>query len=168
MKQFFITLIYTTLTMIIVGTLFRVLYFPASRELLWGGFWLHIASYLGYSLLAKEKDNRMLIPLVVLVIAVLFGNVDLDLSPSIIGGLSFALVLFYVGFHLLTPNYLAPVNFKIKPAYIVAFVLFAISVVFKIMQLNRADILLLISLAGLSILTFATGLLKGVKPKTEA
>ena len=162
MKKFLTTFIYSTLAILALGYLFRTMHWEAAQKMLWGGFWLHIASYIGYSFVVRIKDNRMIYPLIILVLIFIlrFFNIEMSYNVSLI---SFCVIfLAYIGFHLLTPNYLAYGEHKpIKIASIILLSFFFIAGVFKVMHLQGADVILITSVGGIAFLLMIQGWLKG-------
>ena len=103
MKKFFVTLIFASLASVIVGYLFSVMQWPQGKQIARMGMWMHIVSYLAYSLMIKDKDMRIVYPLVALVITVVTSTLKLGQIEvfSQVG-----LLLGYAGYHLVVTNYL--------------------------------------------------------------
>ena len=73
MKKTIVTLIYTSLSLMLLAYLFKLLNWPVVSDFSMGIFWLHIALYIGYSSFVNPKDDRIIYPLVVLVLTILFN-----------------------------------------------------------------------------------------------
>jgi len=162
MKKFLTTFIYSTLAILAVGYLSRTMHWEGSETMLWGGFWLHIASYIGYSFVVRIKDNRMIYPLIILVLIFLlrFFSIEVSYNTSLIG--FFVIFLAYVGFHMLTPNYLAyGENKLVKIVNIILLSFFVIAGIFKVMHVQGADMILELSVGGIAFMLMIQGWLKG-------
>lgn len=162
MKKFLTTFIYSSLAIVSLGYLFRLMHWTNATEMLQIGFWLHIASYIGYSFVVTTKDNRLIYPLIVLVLLFIIQMFDIEMgyNASLIG--FFVLFIFYVGFHLITPNYLAYSDKKLVRILGMVFLgFFIVASIFKIMHLQGADMILLISVTGIAFLLMVQGWLKG-------
>ncbi len=166
MKKYLITLIYSTLAILIIAYLFRIMMWEGSKVLLWGGFWMHIATYIGYSLLVKEKDNRMIYPLVILVLVVLLGNFNFDLPVMVANTIGLVIMFTYVSFHLFIPDYLDKTTVpKLKPASIIVLAICALAIAFKLLRFPMVDYLLLIGCSSLALVVLITGMTKGLERK---
>ena len=77
MKKTIVTLIYTSLSLMLLAYLFKLLNWPVVSDFSMGIFWLHIASYIAYSSFIIPKDDRIIYPLVVLVLTILFNIFDI-------------------------------------------------------------------------------------------
>ncbi|MBT8327106.1 MAG: hypothetical protein KJP21_05245 [Bacteroidia bacterium] len=168
MKRYLITLIYSTLAILIVAYLFRIMLWDGSKDLLWAGFWMHIATYIGYSLLVKEKDNRMMYPLMILVLVVLLGNFDFNLPIMVANAIGLVIMFAYVAFHLFVPNYLDKTTVpKLNTVSIIVLVICALAIAFKLLKFPMVDVLLLVGCSSLALLVLITGVTKGLTPKSK-
>ncbi|MGB0850839.1 MAG: hypothetical protein ACPGTP_06305 [Bacteroidia bacterium] len=168
MKKFLITLLYASLATLVVGYLFRVLHYPEFKDVTIFAFWLHIGSYLGYSLLVKDKDDRMMYPMIMLlaVVSVTVFNISLEgvMSPVMLSTILFLLFLGYVSYHLLTRNYLDTNELKIlSKLNMVAIALCIIATVFKLSRWPYADKILIAGCGSVAFMLLLTGVTKGLK-----
>ncbi|MEY2925485.1 MAG: hypothetical protein RLZZ337_2035 [Bacteroidota bacterium] len=162
MKKFLTTFIYTSLAILSLGYLFRLMHWTNADVMLQAGFWMHIASYIGYSFVVTIKDNRLIYPLGVLVLlfVIQMFNIEIGYQTSFVG--FFVLFIVYIGFHLITPNYLVAGDPKpIRIAGIIALITFAIASIFKIMHWAGADMLLISSVSTIAFVLMLQGWLKG-------
>lgn len=171
MKKFLITLLYASLATLVVGYLFRVLHYPDFKDVTIFAFWLHIGSYLGYSLLVKEKDDRMMYPMIMLlgVVSVTVFNISLEgvMSPMMLSTILFLLFLGYVSYHLLIRNYLDFNDLKFLPKLnYIAIGLSVLATVFKLAHWPYADKVLIIGCSALAFMLLLTGVTKGLKRQT--
>ena len=91
MKNTLITLLYTSLSLLLLAYLFKLLNWPGVSDFSMGIFLLHIAAYIAYSSFVQPKDNRIIYPLVVLVFTILIntfkiGNISSLLRFSFFSG----------------------------------------------------------------------------------
>jgi hypothetical protein len=168
MKSFIITSIYTSLAFMVFGYLFRILHWEGSRELLWGGFWLHVASYLGYSLLVKDKDDRIVFPLALLVLMIILNNVEI-VNQSVMQWTSFIVAIAYLSIHLFFKDYLNKGVFP-NPIAVAAggMLIYMVAALFKILHWPGADVMLMIGLLSLGFICIYLGISKSINPKKKA
>jgi membrane-bound acyltransferase YfiQ involved in biofilm formation len=77
MKKTIVTLIYTSLSLMLLAYLFKLLNWPVVSDFSMGIFWLHIALYIAYSSFVNPKDDRIIYPLVVLVLPMLLADMNI-------------------------------------------------------------------------------------------
>ena len=127
---------------------------------------MHIATYIGYSLLVKEKDNRMIYPLVVLVIVVLLGNFNFNLPVMTANTIGLLIMFSYVAFHLFMPDYLDKTTIpKIKTVSIIVLAICVLAIAFKLLKFPMVDYLLIIGCSSLALVVLLTGITKGLERK---
>jgi hypothetical protein len=145
MKKFLITLIYASLATMVVAYLFKTLNWSGFGEMAAASLWLHIGSYLGYSILVKEnKDDRILYPMIVLVITVLAN----------------------VPFHLLAKDFLDKNDIPfLRKLSMGAIGLFVTAGVFKMAHFSSANMLLIIGGGAVAFMLLLVGTTKGLKRK---
>lgn len=172
MKQFIVALIYISLATLVIGYLFLVLNIPNLNEIVLGAFWLHIAAYIGYSFLVPSKDNRMIYPMSILLLAVSVYVFNLPLNEwftsMTLSILTFILFMIYSGFHLLQKGYLGDNDIKYLPHIsIVSLGIIVIATVFKIMHWPMVTQLMIVGCSLLALLLILTGMTKGLKRKIK-
>jgi hypothetical protein len=161
MKKTLITLIYTSLSLLLLAYLFKLLNWPGVSDFSMGVFWLHIAAYIAYSSFVQSKDDRIIYPLVVLVFTILFNifNIGSEYMQYVV----FFTLFLYVSFHLLTKNYLAQNNGRfLMPINYIAVITLGLSGLFKILHLFGAETLLIIGVSLASLTLFLKGIIKGI------
>jgi hypothetical protein len=167
MKKFLITLIYASLATMVVAYLFKTLSWAGFGEMAVASLWLHIGSYLGYSVLVKEnKDDRILYPMIVLVVIVLANVFNLGAESSAMVLIAFVVLLAYVAFHLLAKDYLdkndIPILRKISMGVLGIFI---IAGIFKLLHFSGADMLLIVGCGAVAFMLLLVGTTKGLKRK---
>jgi hypothetical protein len=166
MKKILTTLIYASLATMVVAYLFKTLHWVGFGGMAVASLWLHIGSYLGYSLLVKEKDDRILYPMIVLVLAVVANVFNLGVDSSIFAVVIYVILVAYVAFHLLAKDYLGENDIPfLRKISIVALVIFALAGIFKLMHFPGADILLMVGCAATAFMLLLVGTTKGLKCK---
>ncbi len=166
MKKFLITTIYSSLAITVFGYLFNLMHWTNGRELMFGGFWLHVASYLAYSLLVKDKDERIVYPFLFLIVGLVLAQINALESIGKVG-FSIALLVAYIAFHLFTKNYLSEIKEPklLRPIKWVCLGMFVVGVLFKIMHWPYADVLLIVGLSTLGFILILSGIAKNLSPK---
>jgi hypothetical protein len=165
MKKTLITLIYSSLSLLVLVYLFKLMSWPGLADLSKGVFWLHVGSYLGYSFFVNPKDDRIIYPLILLVGSIAFNTFQIEV------GLWFTYVVFgllwiYVSFHLLVKNYLATSNIPfLTPLNYLAIILFGLAGIFKMNHLAFTDTLFVSGSASLCFLLILAGITKGIERK---
>ena len=163
MKKFFVTLIFASLASVIVGYLFSVMQWPQGKQIARMGMWMHIVSYLAYSLIVKDKDMRIVYPLLALVIVVVFNTLNFG-QPSIISQVG--LLLGYTGYHLIVTDYLGETEIPYHRIFsIFGLVLIWVGILFKIQHYSGADELFLGGCSITAFLLLLTGATKDLKRK---
>ena len=134
-----------------------------SRSLLWGSFWLHIASYVGYSSLVKDKDTRIIYPLSILLLVFILSNIDLNWSPLTTNIVGLLLMYIYISIHLFIPGYLAQSSSKkLKTASLIIIALCITTLIFKVMQFPMVSEFLIVSCLSLALMLLILGVSKGM------
>ena len=166
MKKILTTLIYASLATMVVAYLFKTLHWTGFGNMAVASLWLHIGSYLGFSLLVKEKDDRILYPMIVLVLAVLANVLNLGVGSSIFAVVVYVVLVAYVAFHLLAKGYLGENDLPfLKKVSISAVVIFALAGIFKLMHFPGANVLLIIGCAATAFMLLLVGTTKGLVRK---
>lgn len=164
MQKFLTAAVYTTLSLLVIGYLFRLMHWQGSRELLWGGFWMHIASYIGYSALVKIKDSRISYALMILVVVVALNTFKPDINYSISLIITIAISAVYLSIHIFIRDYLLAASPKwVKWFGVAALALYIVAALFKILHFAGADIMLVISLSSLATSLMLMGMTKSVE-----
>lgn len=163
MKKTINTLIYTSLSLMLMAYLFKLLNWPLTSDFSRGIFWLHIASYTAYSSFVNPKDDRIIYPLVVMVLAVLFNVFDIGGGYEYMPLIIFFVMYLYVSFHLLVKNYLVQKDVRLlKPINYISVMILGLSVLFKLFHLAGAETMLIVGITITSIATFLKGIFKGL------
>jgi|TARA_B110000114_G_C14957876_1_gene343105 hypothetical protein len=167
MKKFLITLIYASLATMVVAYLFKTLNWSGFGEMAAASLWLHIGSYLGYSILVKEnKDDRILYPMIVLVITVLANVLNLGAESSTMSLVVYVVLLAYVAFHLLAKDFLDKNDIPfLRKLSMGAIGLFVTAGVFKMAHFSSANMLLIIGGGTVAFMLLLVGTTKGLKRK---
>lgn len=168
MKKFLITLIYATLTILVVGYLFLTLNIGGFQNLSVAAFWLHIAAYIGYSFVVPQTDKRTVYPISLLLILVLVNVFEIPLNQyinnSAMSILVFILLTIYMAFHLLIKDYLGKNDMKILRKFsLIALLLFLLAGVFKIAQWPMVTELFILGVGSCGLLLLLTGVSKDLK-----
>lgn len=163
MKKTIVTLIYTSLSLMLLAYLFKLLNWPVVSDFSMGIFWLHIASYIAYSSFVIPKDDRIIYPLVVLVLTILFNIFDIGSGYEHMPLVVFFVMLLYVSFHLLVKGYLISNHVRfLKPIKYIAVTVLGLSGLFKISHLFGAETMLIVGVSLSSIALLLKGILKGI------
>lgn len=163
MKKFLIASIYISLALLVIGYMFRIMHFDGARELLWGGLWMHIASYVGYSFVVKNKDNRIGYALIILIAIVAINTFKPDISYNQSLVLALVISIAYVSVHLFIKNYLHASSPKMASIFsFVAFGVFLVGALFKIMHWPSAGILSMVGLSALAVSLVLIGVTKPI------
>ena len=162
MKNTLITLLYTSLSLLLLAYLFKLLNWPGVSDFSMGIFWLHIAAYIAYSSFVQPKDNRIIYPLVVLVFTILINTFKIGSEFEYMQYVVFFTMFFYVSFHLLTKKYLANDIRFLKPINYIAVFILGLSGLSKILHLFGADTLLIVGVSLTSFTLFLKGIIKGI------
>ena len=125
---------------------------------------MHIASYIGYSALLKNKDHRIGYALFILVAVVALNTfkppINYTQSLLITVGISVA----YLAIHILIKNYLLSSSPKwISWFGMAGFVLYVVASLFKILHWPWADVLLVVGLSTLATALLLLGMTKSVE-----
>ena len=163
MKKTLITLIYTSLSLLLLAYLFKLLNLPGVSDFSMGVFWLHIAAYIAYSSFIQPKDDRIIYPLVVLVFTILFNIFNVGSEFEYMQYVVFFTMFSYVSFHLLIKNYLAQNNSRfLMPINYIAVITLGLSGLFKIFHLFGTETLLIVGVSLASLTLFLKGIIKGI------
>ena len=166
MKKFLITLIYASLASLVMAYLFKAMYWTGFENMATAALWLHIGSYLGYSLMVNPKDDRIIYPMIVLVLVVLANVFHLGETSTYMALAVYVLLFAYTGYHLLVKDYLDKNDLGIlRKISIGALTLFLVAGVFKIMHLQGADILLMVGCGAVAFMLLSVGTTKGLVRK---
>jgi hypothetical protein len=163
-QKFLTAAVYTTLSLLVIGYLFRLMNWDGSRELLWGGFWMHIASYIGYSALLRNKDHRIGYALFILVAVVAINTFkpSINYSQSLLIMVGISAV--YLAIHIFIKNYLLSSSPRwISWFAMVGFVVYVVASLFKILHWPGADILLVVGLSSLASALMLLGMTKSAE-----
>ena len=76
MKKFLTTLIYGTLACIVLIYLFSAMHWPGFENVALGVLWLHVGSYLTYSVVVPEKESR------IIYLSLLFINLNEEFNSN--------------------------------------------------------------------------------------
>jgi hypothetical protein len=151
------------LSLLLLAYLFKLLNWPGVSDFSMGVFWLHIAAYIAYSSFVQPKDDRIIYPLVVLVVTILFNIFNIGSEFEYMQYVVFFNLFFYVSFHLLSKDYLATNNVRfLKPMNYIAVIILGLSGLFKILHLFGTETLLITGISLASFALFLKGLIKGV------
>ncbi len=147
----------------LMAYLFKLLNWPLTSDFSRGIFWLHIASYIAYSSFVNPKDDRIIYPLVVLVLAILFNVFDIGGGYEYMPLIIFFVMYLYVSFHLLVKNYLVHKDVRLlKPINYISVTILGLSVLFKLFHLAGSETMLIVGITITSISIFLKGIFKGL------
>lgn len=166
MKKFLTTLIYGSLACIVLIYLFSAMRWPGFGDIATGVLWLHVGSYMIYSLMIKDREPRILYPLIALTVVVLVNIFKLGADSP---WMSIALYFFLAGysaFHLLAKDYLDKndIGFLHK-LNLGAVGLYATAGVFKMAQFAGSNMMLIVGSGAIALMLLLTGATKGLARK---
>lgn len=163
MQKIAITLIYLTLAMLVVTYLFKLMYWPGMSGYSTGIFWMHIGSYLSYSFFAKPRENRILLPMIFLVLSILFHTFNVgSFIHDWIAYIAFFTMVIYSAYHLLVKDYLSADSVKyMKPFSYLSVGVYCLSGLLKMAHFTGASTLLIIGSAMVALALLVSGISKG-------
>ncbi|PCJ64161.1 MAG: hypothetical protein COA58_14355 [Bacteroidetes bacterium] len=139
---------------------------PGVEDLALGALWLHIGGYLGYSLLIKDKDSRIVYPMGILILGVMVNLFGFNVSSEVQSISFFLLFLGYIGFHLLIKDFLGENDMLIfRKLSMGALGLFAIAGLFKMLELPYSDVALIVGCSSMALMLLLVGLTKDLVRK---
>jgi hypothetical protein len=166
MKKFLITLIYATLATMVMAYLFKAMHWTGFGEMGNGVLWLHIASYLLYSFMIKDRDPRIVYPMAALMLAIVVNILKIGSSNPMMVYAVYLVLVAYVAFHLLATDYLAtsslPVLRKISMG---ALVLFALAGIMKFMHVQYSNEMLIVGTGAVGFMLLFSGTTRGMEPR---
>lgn len=166
MKKFLTTLIYGSLACIVLIYLFSAMRWPGFGDIATGVLWLHVGAYMIYSLMVKEREPRILYPLIALTVVVLVNIFKLGAEASWMGMTVYFFLVAYTGFHLLAKDYLDKndIGFLSK-LNIAALAIYVLGGVMKLASLQLSNEVFIVGSGLLALVLLLTGATKGLKRK---
>ena len=166
MKKFLTTLIYGTLACIVLIYLFSAMHWPGFENVALGVLWLHVGSYLTYSVVVPEKESRIIYPLVALSVVVLVNIFKLGADATWMGMAVYFFLSAYAAFHLLTKDFLDENDLPfLKKLNIVDISIYLIGGVMQLASLQFSSQVFIVGSGLLALMLLLTGSTKGLKRK---
>lgn len=163
MKNFLTTLIYGSLACIVLIYLFSAMRWQGFGDIAIGVLWLHVGSYMIYSLMIKDIEPRLIYPLVALTVVVLVSIFKLAAEANWIGLAVFYFLAAYSGFHLLAKDFLAKNEITfLQKLNIVALTLYAVGGTMKLARLQFASEVFIVGSGAVALTLLLTGATKGL------
>lgn len=164
MKKFLTTIIYGTLACIVLIYLFSAMRWPGFGEIAVGVLWLHVGSYMIYSLMVKDKEPRIIYPLFALTVAVLVSIFKLGAEATWMGMAVFLFLAAYSGFHLLAKDYLDKNEITfLQKLNLIALTLYVVGGAMKLASLQFASEVFIVGSGAVALTLLLTGATKGLE-----
>jgi len=166
MKKFLTTLIYGSLACIVLIYLFSAMRWPGFGDIATGVLWLHVGAYLIYSLMIKDREPRIIYPLVALTVVVLVNIFKLGADSPWMSIVVYFFLAVYAGFHLLAKDYLDKndIGFLHK-LNIAALAIYLLGGIMKLASLQFSNEVFIIGSGMLALMLLLTGATKGLERK---
>lgn len=166
MKKFLTTLIYGSLACIVLIYLFSAMRWPGFGDIATGVLWLHVGAYLIYSLMIKDREPRIIYPLVALTVVVLVNIFKLGADSPWMSIVVYIILMVYIGFHLLAKDYLDKNEISfLNKLNIGALVIYCLGGIMKLMHLQFANEIFILGCGMLALMLLLTGATKGLERK---
>ncbi len=166
MKKFLTTLIYGSLACIVLIYLFSAMRWPGFGDIAIGVVWLQVGAYMIYSLMIKDREPRIIYPLVALTAVVLVSIFKLGAAAPWMGTAIYFFLVAYAAFHLLATDYLDKneISFLSK-LNITAVAVYLLGGVMKLASLQYSNEVFIAGSGMLALVLLLTGATKGLERK---
>lgn len=166
MKKFLTTLIYGSLACIVLIYLFSAMRWPGFGDIATGVLWLHVGAYMIYSLMIKDREPRILYPLIALTVVVLVNIFKLGADSPWMSIAVYFFLAGYSAFHLLAKDYLDKndIGFLGK-LNIAALAVYLLGGIMKLSSLQFSNEVFIAGSGLVALVLLLTGATKGLKKK---
>ena len=166
MKKFLTTLIYCSLACIVLIYLFSAMRWPGFADIAIGVVWLHVGAYMIYSLMIKDREPRIIYPLVALTAVVLINIFKLGASAPLMGTAIYFFLAAYTAFHLLAKDYLDKNEISfLRKLNVSAIAVYLLGGSMKLTSLQYSDEVFILGSGMLALVLLLTGATKGLERK---